>query len=86
MAVLVACKNDEDPLKMKALESSQHFSHYKSMEFYRRSRVANSADPGPTLTNFEPTQAFTQDFLHFNPMGAICCHGNQSSHSIWPKT
>ena len=35
--------------KMKALECSQHFSHYK-------------------------------------PMGAIRCHGHQSSNPIWPKT
>ena len=25
-------------------------------------------------------------FLHYNPMGAFCCHGNQSSDPIWPKT
>ena len=41
---------------MKALECSQHFSHYKSMEIF--SRVAYSADPGPILWNFEPIQAF----------------------------
>ena len=28
----------------------------------------------------------SQDFPHYNPMGAICCHGNQSSDPIWPKT
>ena len=28
----------------------------------------------------------SQDFPHYNPMGAICCHGNQSSNLIWPKT
>ena len=27
-----------------------------------------------------------QDFLHYNPMGAICCHGNQSSNPTWSKT
>ena len=27
-----------------------------------------------------------QGFLHYNPMGALCCHGNQSSDSISPKT
>ena len=26
MGVLVACKNEEDPIKMKALEWSQHYS------------------------------------------------------------
>ena len=25
-------------------------------------------------------------FPHYNPMGAICCHGNQSSDPIRPKT
>ena len=34
IVVLVTCKNDEDPSKMKALECSQHFSHYKSMEIF----------------------------------------------------
>ena len=28
----------------------------------------------------------SQDFPHYNPMGAICCHGNQSSDPILPKT
>ena len=30
MHVLVACKNEDDSIKMKELEWSQHFSHYKS--------------------------------------------------------
>ena len=29
---------------------------------------------------------WSQDFPHCNPMGAICCHGNQSSDPILPKT
>ena len=29
---------------------------------------------------------WSQDFPHNNPMGAICCHGNQSSDPILPKT
>ena len=28
----------------------------------------------------------SQNFPHYNPIGAICCHGNQSSNPIWPKT
>ena len=27
-----------------------------------------------------------QDFPYYNPMGAICCHGNQSSNPTWYKT
>ena len=29
---------------------------------------------------------WTQQFPHYNPMGAICCHGHQSSDPIWSKT
>ena len=25
---------------------------------------------------------WSKDFPHYNPMGAICCHGNQSSDPI----
>ena len=31
MHALVSCKNEEGPIKMKALECSQHFSHCMSM-------------------------------------------------------
>ena len=29
---------------------------------------------------------WSQDFPHYNSMGDICCHGNQSSDPILPKT
>ena len=29
---------------------------------------------------------WSQAFPHYNPMEAICCHGNQSSDLILPKT
>ena len=29
---------------------------------------------------------WSQDFPHYNSIGAICCHGNQSSDPILPKT
>ena len=29
---------------------------------------------------------WSQHFPHYNPMGAIHCHGHQSSDPIWPKT
>ena len=31
MIVLTTCKNEDDPIKMKAIECSQHFSHCKSL-------------------------------------------------------
>ena len=30
--------------------------------------------------------ACSQHFPHYNPMGAIRCHGHQSSDPIWSKT
>ena len=30
--------------------------------------------------------ACSQHFTHYNPMGAIRCHGHQSSDPIWSKT
>ena len=46
-------------MKMKVLDCSQDFSHYKSMGiFSRRSRAANSAVHGPILSNFELVQDF----------------------------
>ena len=34
IVVLVTCKNEEDPSKMKALELSQHTFHYKYIWFF----------------------------------------------------
>ena len=34
MVALVTCKNEEDPLKMKELEWSQHIFHCKSMRIF----------------------------------------------------
>ena len=39
--------------KMKELECSQDFSHYKYGDFSRRSRAANSAVLGPIWPNFK---------------------------------
>ena len=32
---LVTCKNEEDPIKTKGLEYSQHFPNYKSVGFFQ---------------------------------------------------
>ena len=46
-------------LKMKVLDCSQDFSHYKSIwDFSRRSRAANSAVHSPIWSNFELVQDF----------------------------
>ena len=94
--------------KIKELECSQDFSHYKSMGIFpdaqgqltlqsliRSGRISNSSE---VLRMFSlPTSMkkirskmkaleWTQHFPHYNPMGAIRCHGHQSSDPIWPKT
>ena len=91
--------------KMKELEWSQDFSHYKSMGIFQI--AANSAVLGPIWPNFELVRdlmdvlvpasmkkirskmkalEWTQHFPTYNPMGAICCHGNQSSNPTRSKT
>ena len=94
--------------KMKALEWSQRFSHYKSMgivpnaqgQLTHKSFVEYCPISSPSKilwlsllpARIKKNQSkkkqleWSQGFPHYNPMGAICCHGNQSSNPIWPKT
>ena len=94
--------------KMKELECSQDFSHYKSMGIFpdaqgqltlqslvRSGRISNSSEmlwmsslPESIKKIRSKMKAleWSQAFSHYNSMGAICCHGNQSSNPIWPKT
>ena len=94
--------------KMKELECSQDYSHYKSMGTFpdaqgqlylqslvRSGRISNSSE---MLWMFSLKASMrkirskmkalecSQHFPHYNPMGAIRCHGHQSSDPIWPKT
>ena len=94
--------------KMKELECSQDFSHYKSMGIFpdvqgqltpqslvRSSRISNSSEmlwmfllPASMKKIHIKMKALecSQHFPHYNPMGAIRCHGHQSSDPIRPKT
>ena len=94
--------------KMKELECSQDFSHYKSMGIFpdsqgqptpqslvRSGQISNSSEmlwmfslPASMKKIRSKMKAleWTQHFPHYNPMGAIRCHGHQSSYPIWPKT
>ena len=94
--------------KMKELECSQDYSHYKSMGIFpdaqgqltpqslvRSGRISNSFE---MLWMFSLSACMkkiqskmkalgcSQHFPNYNPMGAIRCHGHQSSDPIWPKT
>ena len=53
MDVLVTCMNEEDPIKTKVLEWSQHYSL-----IFRRSGAANSVTSHGFLTKFKLIQAF----------------------------
>ena len=94
--------------KMKELECSQDFSHYKFMGIFpdaqgqltpqsliRSGRISNSSEmlwmsslPASMKKIRSKMKALecSQHFPHYNPMGAIRCHGHQSSDPIWPKT
>ena len=94
--------------KMKELECSQDFSHYKSMGIFPHAQGqltpqslvesgpnSNSSGilwlfllPASMKKNQSKMKALacSQHFPHYNPMGAIRCHGHQSSDPIWSKT
>ena len=50
-------------LKLKALEWSQHFSHYESMGSLRRSKAANRTVHGLIWPNYEHIQVFMVDLV-----------------------
>ena len=94
--------------KMKELECSQDFSHYKSMGIFPDAQgqltPRSLVESGPNSNLSEilwlsllpasikkirskmKALACSQHFPHYNPMGAIRCHGHQSSDPIWSKT
>ena len=106
--VLLSARMKKIHPKMKVLEWSQYFSHYKSMKIFpdaqgqltHKSLVGSvqisnpfeilwlSLLPARIKKNKSKLKEleWSQDFPHYNPMGAICCHGNQSSDPILPKT
>ena len=106
--VLLSARLKKIHIRMKVLEWSQHFYHYKSMGIFTNAQVQLTYkslvqsrrifNPFEILCLFslpariEKNQSkmkeleWSQDFRHYNPIGAICCHGNQRSDPIWPKT
>ena len=53
MVSLLTCNNEEDPIKMKALDCLQDY-----VLFFRRSRAVKPAVSGGNLPKFELIQAF----------------------------
>ena len=57
MVILIACKNEEDPIKIEAARVVTTFLPLEVYgNYYRHSRAANYAVPGPILLDFEPIQ------------------------------
>ena len=90
--------------KMKELEFSQDFSHYKSMGIFpdtqgqltpqslvRSGRISNLSEMLLLPASMKKIRSkikaleWSQHFSHYNPVGAIGCHGHQSSDPIWSK-
>ena len=102
--VLLSARMEKIHPKMKVLERSQHFSHYKSMGIFpdtlgqltHKSLVQSGLISNPFKilwlsllpARIKKNQSkikeleWSQDYPYYNPMGAICCHGNQSSDPI----
>ena len=94
--------------KMKELEWSQDFSHYKSMGTFQDTQgqltpqslvesgqnsnlseilwLSSLPESMKKIRSKMKALEWSQAFSHYNSMEAICCHGNQSSNPIWPKT
>ena len=106
--VLLSARMKKIHLKMKVLEWSQHFSHYKSIGIFpnaqgqltHKSLVGSRWISNPfeilwlsllparikkKISKMKELE-WSKDFPQYNPMGAICCHGNQRSDLILPKT
>ena len=103
MGLLVACKNEKDPiinegarvvttLFINFSDAQVQLTPRSVMVSCRNSNssellwlVLLSARMKKIHLKMKVLE-WSQDFSHYNPMGAICCHGNQSSDPILPKT
>ena len=82
IVVLFTCKNEEDPIKNEG-------ARVVTTLFIDFSDAQGQLTPKSVMESWQNSGQeleWSQGFTHYNPMGAICCHGNQSSDPIWPKT
>ena len=92
MMVMVGCDHKDD----KAVIYVAYFQIIGAMRVERRdkgSALFHTKEDHQTLlhTKYESSEpcGFGEDFLcfsHCKSIGAICCHGNQSSNPTWAKT
>ena len=90
MSVKVTCKYKKDPIKTAEEKWQHRFPHYKSMGYFSdaQGQLTPQAVVGSGRTSNPPSFQACPRYLQYKKrsMGAICCHGNQTSYPIWPKT
>ena len=83
MNVLVTCKYEKDPIKNEgARVDTTLYSNFSDAQGQITLVLVSVSGRNLNSSKLE----WTQHFPHYNPMGAICCHGNQSSNPTWSKT
>ena len=89
MVVIVTCKNEEDPIKNEGSRVLTRFSPRGQLTpnplVWPKFELVRDIIVVLVTCKYEE-DTIKNDFPHYNPMGAIRCHGNQSSDPIWPKT
>ena len=65
MHVLVICKNEDDSIKIKELEWSQHFSRYKSIGFF--SNAQGQLTPQPLVRSDQISHSIDTLWLSLLP-------------------
>ena len=99
MHVIITCKYEKDSTKNKREKSGDivfpiislwgFFSDAQELltpqSVVQSCRNSNSSELSCMLS-LPASMKTRQRFLHYNPMGAFCCHGNQKSDPILPKT
>ena len=82
MVVLVTCNNEEDLIKNEGarvfttayIDFSDAQGQITPESLVESGRISNSYKVS-CMSSY-------QHFLHYNSIGGICCHGNQSSYPI----
>ena len=102
MRLLIACKNEEDPIKNEStrvvttlfIDFSDTQGQLTNKSLVGSCRISNpckilwlsllTARIKKNKSKMKDLE-WSQVFPHYNPMGAICCHENQSFNPILSK-
>ena len=99
MYVIITCKYEKDPNRFFHYKSMGIFSDAKGQltpqSVVETRQISNSSKLScmsllpaimKRIGSKTADKKWQHRFPHYNPMGAICCHGNQSPDPIWSKT